>query len=455
MKVKTVYCIGLGGVGVSAMAKYFLAQGARVSGSDPQPSPLVDDVIKLGGRHFLDPDPQRLTAAIDVVIYSDACPVNHPELETARRLNLPVMSFAETLAAVMQPYAQRLAITGTNGKSTTTALTGLIFISAGLDPTVFVGSRVTTFNGNLRLGQSDYFIAEADEYRDHFLALQPNVVTITNIELDHLDYFKDLSQIIDSFQRLLTQLPATGKIIANVDDPVINQHWGQDRRLIGYGFNQSATARIVDYKSQAGQQIFYILWRQQRLGPYRLHVPGKFNALNAAAAITTALSTGISPTLIPPVIESYRGIWRRFEILTAGPVTVVSDYAHHPTAISGTIQGTREFFPGRRVIAVFQPHHHHRLTRLFDNFTSAFDQADLSIITDVYAVLGREQVTDSRTSRELVEAIVAHGRRARYAPDLNSVQTILTQQVRAGDVVLIMGAGDIWKISNAVAKKYD
>lgn len=454
--IHRVYCVGLGGVGVSAVAKYFLAHGAAVAGSDPLSSPLIDDVVNGGAKHWPQPDPARLTTDLDLVVFSDACPPDHPELLAAERLGLPRQNFAQTLGLIMGAYAQRVAVCGTNGKSTTTALTGLLLLDAGFDPSIFVGSRASQFDGNLRLGRGSTIVVEADEYRDHFHHLSPTILTITNVELDHVDYFSNLHRVIDSFRTMIRLVPPSGSVIINADDPVSRREFfDHDPRVVSFGFDPAADLRIHQLVASTGQQEFFLTWRGEYLDQFTLRLPGRFNVYNAAAAIATAILAGAKPTTFGRTIADFRGVWRRFEIVSPSePVTVVNDYAHHPTAVKGTLKGAGRFFPGRRVVAVFQPHHYNRLTNLFDEFVAAFDAADEIIVAEVYSVLGRDQGGRPKTSRDLVAALTRRGRPATYVPDAAAAASELRRRVRGGDVVIVMGAGDIWTIAKPLAGFY-
>ncbi len=451
--VRQVYCIGLGGVGVSAVAKYFLAHGATVSGSDPKRNPLVDDLLRLGATWWPDERPERLTADVDLVVYTDDAHPDHPLRLKAKQLGLPTQNFSATLGLIMDRCRQRLAVAGTNGKSTTTALLGLLLADAGLDPSVFIGSRLSDFNGNLRLGQSDVFVAEADEYRDHFLNLRPTAAVVTNIELDHVDYFHDDKHLMASFRQFAQGL-AADRLVVNADDRGLAALFPQ---AVTFGFSQAAQLQAHDVRQTAGQQTFAAAWRGASLGVFTLHIPGRFNITNALGAMAAALVTGASPKTFSATLDRFRGIWRRFQILTApsSPLTIVNDYAHHPTAVRVTLAGAKTFYPGRRIIAVFQPHHHNRLTALFDDFARSFTAADHSIIVETYTVPGREpQNQDVKTSRELVKVLAGQGRPADYVASPAEAEAFVRHLAQPGDVVLIMGAGDIWKIAESLAAVY-
>ncbi len=453
--LKKVYCLGLGGVGVSAVAKYLLAHGVTVVGSDPNHNPLVDDAIKFGAIYFTTEDAAQLTADVQLVITTDDARPEHPVRLQAKKLGIPVENFSVTLGQIMATYQQRICIGGTNGKSTTTALTGLLLEAAGLHPTVFVGSRVSQFDGNLRLGAGNVLVAEADEYRDHFLNFQPTVATITNIELDHLDYFPSLDQVKHSFSMFESLVPADGTVVLNADDPS-SMDINSNHTTLRFGMNERADVRAVHLRQIAGQQQFEIFLHGKRQGTYTLHLPGTFNVINAVASVASALAVGADPATFAKTIADFRGVWRRFENLNPGaPVTIVNDYAHHPTAVRGTLDGAKAFYPGRRIVAVFQPHHHNRLTKLFDDFAKSFDSADETIIVETYTVPGREPKSeDTKSSRDLALALQRQGRGAEYAESPAQAQSKLETLLKPGDVCIIMGAGDIWRIGEPLAKHY-
>jgi UDP-N-acetylmuramate--alanine ligase len=450
---KSVYCIGIGGVGVSAIARISLHSGARVLGSDMRRSPLIDDLVQGGADIVFAPDPSRITAEM-TVIYSDDVPPNHPERAAATACGATSYSFAEALGIAMSPSRHRVAIAGTNGKSTTTSITGLLAANAGLDPMVFVGSRLKEFQGNVRFGGTEYFIAEADEYRDHFLHYHPTIATVTNIELDHVDYFKTMSRMVESFQRFVTP---EMQLIANADNRTSRDLWTGRAKTTWFGFGPDADVRVHSWKTSSGQQEITIAYQGKIYGPFRLRIPGKINVENAVAAMTTAFVLGIPFESMTETLDAFRGIWRRFDILTPdSPITVINDYAHHPTSVQATITAAKSFFPNRRIIAVFQPHHRHRLHALFDGFANAFTAADVTILTDIYVVAGRDEAqVATPTSADLLTAIERHDQPIVYAPKLSDVQQSLRGMCRPGDVVLLMGAGDIWELGQPLATAFN
>lgn len=420
--VKRVHLIGAGGIGISAVGKFLLAQGNIVSGSDSTQSAITDDLVKRGATINIGHEASNIPVECDLVVYTEAAgPENTERIEATKR-GIKQLGHFGWLGDLSKSY-RTICVTGTNGKSTTTAMTGQIFIDAGLDPTVFVGSLVPGWGlGNLRIGKSNILIIEGDEYKQKMVQLHPEVTVITNIEEDHLDVYRDLDHIVATFQQLVEQ--TSKRVLVNADD--VNS-----LKLIGSGISQ------------------YSLWD---VAGYELLVPGEFNRANAAAARVVAQEFGINEEIIKQALENYRGIWRRFEIVgELNGATIISDYGHHPTAIKATLEGAKNFYPGRRIVLCFQPHQHNRTRELFNEFVGSFDQADALILVEIYGVAGR---TDNATvsSCDLLAAVerrLSHDRPLSYAKDLAEAEQQVRDFVKPGDVVLIMGAGDI----DSVARK--
>lgn len=455
-QLKKVYCIGLGGVGVSAVAKLLLARGVKVIGSDPVRSPIIDDVVRLGGEFYDDEKAERITPEVDLVITTDDAPADHPLRLAAARLSIPVENFSVTLGRLMAGSAQRICVAGTNGKSTTTALTGLLLAGAGLDPTVVVGSRVSEFDGNVRIGQSPLFVTEADEYRDHFLNYAPTVLTLTNLEPDHLDYFGTVEKMQASYSALVKKLPPAGVAVVNADDPTAVHIAVAAPKMVTFGIRQPANLQAVDISQAAGRQTWTTMLNNESLGKFSLELPGEFNIMNVLAAMAGALAVGADPSTFAATIQNFHGVWRRFQILNpSSPVTIISDYAHHPTAVRVTLAGARTFYPGRRLVAVFQPHHQSRLSSLFDDFTHCFTAADEILVVEAYTVPGRDiPETKPKTSRDLVTALVAAGSSVAYASSPEDAARKLQVMLKSGDVAIIMGAGDIWRQAEKLGHQY-
>ncbi len=413
-----VHCIGIGGIGISGVAKFLRAKGVSVSGSDAKQSAITDGCAALGIDVTIGHDAANIPADTDCVVYTEAASEENVERQDAKRRGIVQMGHFDFLGELSRGY-RTICVTGTNGKSTTTAMTGKIFIDAGLDPTVFVGSIVPGWAlGNVHVGESDILIIEGDEYKQKMVKLWPEVTVITNIEEDHLDVYRDLQHIINTFQELVAK--TRGKVFVNRDD--VNS-----LKLMGDSIEQYDASMI---------------------GSATLLVPGAFNRMNAAAAMCVAGAFGIDPAVARTSIESFSGIWRRFE--RAGlfhGAEIISDYAHHPTAVHGTIAAAREHYPDRRIVVLFEPHQHHRTADLFDDFAQSFGGADVLILSEIYGVLGRtEEGIDSVSSATLLRAAMKSTtppKEGHYAANLVDAESQLRSIVRDGDVVLVMGAGDV------------
>lgn len=448
-EAQKIHCIGAGGIGLSSIAKFLVAQGKRVTGSDVTESGITEELAahgvaitygQLGG----------VPAGTELVIYSEAAPFENPERADAREKGIPEMSYAEALGAISRDK-RTIAVSGTNGKSTTTALIGLILEAAGMDPTVVVGSKVTSFPlGNLRIGESDWLVVEADDYHAHLLQLRPEVIVLTNIEEEHMDYFSDMSHIVRTFQSFIDSLPEDGTLIVNNDDPVTVDDLDFHPHTVTYGIDEAADYMAKGIAIKEGEQSFELVRSGEEDGPvasFGLKLPGRFNVSNALAATACALSLGVPIETIKETLSSFNGIWRRFELCGEWDnATVISDYGHHPTAVRATIKATKEFYPDRRLVLVFQPHQRHRTHAFLNDFASSFAGADLLILSEIYDVAGRGGATDAEiSSAVLAEAISAQPNAPRtiLGGDLRHTEDMLRSNTKPQDVILVMGAGSI------------
>jgi len=451
--IKKVHIIGIGGIGISAVAKLLYHNGKEVTGSDVNASSITDEVEELGIKVSIGHMPDQVPEGCDLVIYSSAVPDDNPERVVATEQGIRQINYPEFLGELTNEY-RTIAITGTHGKSSTTAMTGLIFEAAGLDPTVIVGSKVATFpDGNLRLGKSDILIVEACEHEAHMLNIKPEQAVITNVEREHLDYYRDLDHIKESFQKFINGTKE--KVIINADD--VNSKNFKADQVISFGY-EFGDYRVQSHNVGDGVQSFDVTKSGKALGSVKLYIPGKYNVMNAMAAITVATEFGIDFSDCQKALNDYPGAWRRFETVGSWHgAKIISDYAHHPTAIKATLVATREFFPDKKVILVYQPHHHVRTRELFDDFIPAFDECDELILAEIYRVAGRESDEyQDVSSRELVEAVQARdegkGRRREvvFSADLNSVEDEVRNRAKDGDIVIFMGAGDIDEVARGL-----
>lgn len=440
-----IHCIGIGGIGISAIAKLLVAQGKRVSGSDAVDSEIVREAGTAGVRIVWGHAAQNVGDA-EVLIYSEAVPIDNAERVAARERGILELSGAEALAQLTEGK-RLIAVAGTNGKSTTTALVGLLLEAGGFDPTVIVGSKVKNFPlGNVRVGASDWFVLEADEYQAKFLNLKPEVAVVTNIEEDHLDYYRDIAHIRETFDAFLARVRDSGRIFLNTDQLPPLKIRGDEGSYVSYGFDGNADYVAHDLEVRDGRQWFSVMHKGKRVGDFSIRVPGKFNVYNTLAALAVAFELGVSVDACHAVLESFTGIWRRFEVVgERDGALIISDYGHHPTAIRETLRGARDFYPDRRLVLVFQPHHHHRTKALFGDFVKSFALADVLVITEIYAVRGREKNTDEVSSRDLVAAIHKEdvSKEVYYGGILVKTEHLITSLIKKGDIVIFMGAGDI------------
>ncbi len=459
--ITRVHVIGAGGIGVSAVAKLLRHQGKAVSGSDLGRSEAVGELERLGVPVAAGHAAANLPADADLVVYSDAVPADNPERAEASKRGLRQMSYFDFVGEFSRTK-RTVAVSGTNGKSTTTALLGLILEAGGLDPTVIVGSKVRSFSDrNLRLGGGETFVVEACEYRANMLKTWPKMIVLTNIEEDHLDYYRDLAHIRDTFQKFVDKLPADGKLVWNADDPVSSKELRLPGNAVSYGLSPEADYRAVGVTVGGGRQEFEIMKKGKPLGRFSLSVPGRFNVCNALAAIAAASELGVPAEKIRQSVAAFPGIWRRFErVGEYRGAPVYSDYGHHPTALAGTLAAAREFFPDRRVVLCFQPHQHNRTRKLFDEFVASMDAADVAIIAEIFDVAGRESAEDAAvSSRDLVSAVSKRdarrgaNRELLYAATPEAAFEALEDLVRPGDLVIVMGAGDIYKVAERLASE--
>lgn len=434
-QIKKIFFVGIGGIGVSALAKLFSAQGGpaegwKIAGSDKYSSEITDDLKRQGIRVYIGHKEKNLDLDTDLVIYSPAVKPEVPERKQAARLGIKQLSYPEVLGLISKTK-YTIAVSGTHGKSTTTAMLGLILAKAGFDPTVIVGSKVGPFNNsNLRIGKSKYFVVEACEWRAHMLELEPKIIILTNIDKDHLDYYKTFKNLKEAFKKYVRKLPKSGSLVINADDKdCLEVAKSAKCRIIAYGMNQPAIK-------------------------FTLQVPGQFNIYNALAASTCALRLGVKPEIIRKVLADFKGIWRRFEkIGERNGALIISDYAHHPTAVKETLKAAKEFYPQRRLVVVYQPHHFDRTKRLFKSFIGAFNKADLVILNEIYDVPGRE-VKKEISSKDIVRELKKQKIKSIFTKDLEQTKKVLLENIQKKDLVLIMGAGDIYQLSTSLFDRY-
>ena len=440
--INNVHLVGIGGIGMSALAKWFLTQGKHVSGSDFVLSAITQELMDRGAHVSEGQGEDHVSEDVDLLVYSSAVPEENVERLKARALGIPEMTYAQALGEISKQY-KTLAVSGTHGKSTTTAMLGLILEAADLDPTVIVGSRVPTFvEKNLRVGKGKYFVVEGCEYRANMLSLHPAMIVLTNIEEDHLDYYRDLDHIRETFQTFVDQV-GEGMVVWNVDDQ-------ESKKLImahgvSYGFGDGAKYKVRNRQTDQGIQKAEVWKGEQKLGEIRLRIPGAHNMANALAATAAAMEVGVSFDVCVRTLVDFRGIWRRFEILgTWREAMVISDYGHHPTEIKATLQAAHEFYPGRRLVLCFQPHQHARTRALKKELAQAISGFDFVIVPEIYEVAGRTE-SETVSSKDLVKLAqkIAPKKKFLFAQDFVEARRLLEANIQKDDIVIIQGAGDI------------
>lgn len=440
INAKNVHIIGIGGIGTSAVAKWYQDQGAKVSGSDMHTSAIIDDLDKRGIEvkigHFVDNVPRDC----DLAVYSGAVPSTNVERQLIEELGITELSYSEFLGELAKTK-KTIAVSGTNGKSTTTAMIASILIEAGYDPTVILGTKVPGWpEDNLRIGKGNWFVVEACEHMANMLNIKPDTAVITNIEEDHLDFYRDITHIRETFQTWVDCKETCSQVVINRDDPE------SQKLTIKYESKFGVDNRRVE----GNKQIFDVAGVE-----IELQIPGKFNAENAAAAFTASHLVGVNDEDALKALAEFKGTWRRFEHVGVWhEADVYSDYAHHPTAIDGTLRAFREFFKERRLVVVFEPHQHSRTHELFSEFTKSFDEADIAIISEIYEVEGRTE-EKFESSFDLVGAVKHRNKfdAVLYAKDSTEAESLLRETVKANDIIVIMGAGPIDNLARKLVGK--
>ena len=454
-RVKRIHFIGIGGAGMCGIAEVLLNEGYDVSGSDLAQSGVTERLASKGATIFIGHQKEAIVGA-SVVVVSTAINPDNPELVAAHELRVPVVKRAEMLAELMR-YRHGIAVAGTHGKTTTTALATLIYQEAGLDPTFVNGGLVKSAGTNAQLGCSRYLIAEADESDASFLHLQPMVAIVTNIEADHMDTyggnFNNLKQIFIDF---LHQLPFYGQAVVCIDDPVVREIMPSiGRQITTYGFSDDADVRISGYTQNKQKSVFTISRHNCQDLYIELNIPGRHNALNAAAAVAVATEDGVPDAAILSALAGFEGTGRRFDQLgefpcDEGTVMLVDDYGHHPTEVDATIKAARSGWQDHRLVMIFQPHRYSRTRDLYDDFASVLDQVDVLLMLDVYSA--GEAPIPGADARSLCRTIRARGKiDPIFVLSAEMLPSILANVLQAGDLVLTQGAGDISKVAKKLA----
>jgi len=434
---------------MSSIAEVLLNRGYTVTGSDLETSDVTARLEDHGATVYEGHAAEQVGAA-DVVVYSSAIdPDENPETREAERRRISLIPRAEMLGELIR-MKFGVGIAGTHGKTTTTSMAGLVVTEGGFDPTVIVGGKVTAFGSNAVTGEGDVIVIEADEYDRTFLRLTPSLAVITSIEEDHLDVYDDLEALQVAFTEYANSVPFFGAAILCLDDPNVQAIVGDiERRVITYGTTRQAEVRAENIRREEMTTRFDVTLRGELLGEVALHVPGLHNVRNALAAVAVGQELEIAFDQVREGLEGFTGVRRRFEKKAdIGGMTVLDDYAHHPTEIEATLDAAHQGFPDRRVVAVFQPHMYSRTQNFMDEFARSFFNADVLVLTDVYGA--REEPIEGVTGERLAERAEQFGHRAvQYVPDKTDLPDRLLDIAEPGDVVLMLGAGDIWRASEA------
>jgi UDP-N-acetylmuramate--alanine ligase len=455
-KYQHIHFVGIGGIGMSGIAEVLLNLGYRVSGSDAKLSPITERLKQLGAGIFEGHAAANIVGA-QVVVISTAVRPDNPEVVEAARRQVPVIPRAEMLAELMR-LKYGIAIAGSHGKTTTTSMMATVLDRAAFDPTIVVGGRVNTLGSNAKLGRGDFMVVEADESDKSFLKLSPTIAVVTNIDLEHLDFYSGIDEIRECFVQFVNKVPFYGSVIICLDDANVQTIIPRiTRRVITYGMRAHAevSACDVEVSRESFGSGFTLRRKGESLGRVRLNVPGEHNVCNALAAAAVALDLEVPFPTIAEGLEAFRGAERRFQIksLLAGPnIMVVDDYGHHPTEIRATLAAAKT--SGRRMVVLFQPHRYSRTAALHEEFARSFYDAEVVLLADIYAA--SEDPIEGVSSRALAEEIEKFGHRnVRYIGGVDQGKQALLDAARPGDLVITLGAGNVWRAGEEFIQAYD
>ncbi|MDO4745885.1 MAG: UDP-N-acetylmuramate--L-alanine ligase [Bacillota bacterium] len=449
-----IHCIGIGGIGLSAIAEILLARGYQVSGSDMRESEITERLIEDGANIFLGHRAKNVEG-VDLVIYSAAVGSDNPELVRADELGIPAITRAQALGALMDEYENSIAISGTHGKTTTTSMVSLILKDAEKSPTILVGGNLSEINGNVYVGQNKYFVTEACEYMDSFLSLKPKIEIILNIDSDHLDYFKDVEHIASSFDKFAKLVPENGAVIAYDANPFVKRVIENLPNAITFGLNESCDyyASDIDFDSE-GMPRFTVNHGGKELCRVELNVPGEHNLLNALSAFVCCHILGVEVEDIVKTLKVFKGTQRRFDILgkTSSGIKVIDDYAHHPTEIKATLSAVKNM-RHNTLWCLFQPHTYTRTLALMDEFATSFAEADKIVLAEIYAA--REKNIHKVSSKALMNKIKEADptKEVYFFKDFDEIANFVYNNAEEGDLAITMGAGDIYKVGEMILDK--
>jgi UDP-N-acetylmuramate--alanine ligase len=450
-KIKHIHFVGIGGIGMSGIAEVLLNLGYRVSGSDMKASDTTDRLKKLGGEIFIGHRAENITSP-HVVVISSAVKKDNVEVVAAKEKQIPVIPRAEMLAELMR-LKYGVAIAGAHGKTTTTSMVATVLAAGNIDPTVVIGGKLNSLGTNAKLGQGEFLVAEADESDGSFLKLSPTIAVVTNIDAEHLDYYKDINEIKDAFLVFINKVPFYGVSILCLDEKHIQALIPfVEKRYLTYGMSSQADYQAKDVSLAPLGSRFKVAHHGRDLGWFELSIPGVHNINNSLAAIAVARELDVDVEIIRTALRGFSGVQRRFQVKgEVNGITVVDDYGHHPTEIRATLAAAKAG-SGRRVVAVFQPHRYTRTQHLLDEFFTSFNQADTVIIMDIYAA--GEQPIPGVSGRAIYDGVKRHGHKdAAFLADRDAVVSHLAGMLKKSDVLITLGAGDVWKVGEALLEK--
>jgi len=441
--IRKVHFVGIGGIGMSGIAEILLNQGFEISGSDRALSEVTNRLSDLGIKVYEGHSRENLKDA-DVLVYSSAVTINNPEVQEAISRKIPVIKRSEMLAETMR-LKYGIGIAGTHGKTTTTSMVGLALTEGDIDPTIIVGGKLSGLGGtNARLGNGEFIVVEADEFDRTFLKLTPVIAAITTLESEHLDTYKDLDDIKSAFIEFANKVPFYGFVVLCMDEPALQDIIPHiNKKIFTYGLTAQADVRAIDITHEKFFSSFTVEYKGKKLGKIKLRIPGIHNVKNSLVAICIATELGIEFNVIKKALESFGGVYRRFEVKYDKEILVVDDYAHHPTETSATLAGIRAGWDNR-LIAVFQPHLYSRTRDFYQEFGRSFLNTDVFVCTDVYPA--REEPISGVTGELIANATKSFGHKnVIYVPDKNNIPNVLKELKKEGDIIVTMGAGDIWR----------
>lgn len=453
-KYKRIHCLGIGGIGLSAVAEILADNGHIVSGTDIKPSDVTRHLESKGIKVFTSHEPENVEG-VDAIVYSAAVSDENPEVIRGKELGIPLFSRAQVLGAIMENYEHAVAICGTHGKTTVTSMTSLILRNAEYKPTILVGGNLPQIHGNVEIGCNEYFVTEACEYMDSFLELRPSIGVILNIDSDHLDYFKTMDHIVQSFSTFVDRIRPDGIIIAYGDNPFVKSVLTGHNNKITYGYSESNDFYAENIRfNEHGFPSFDIFHKGVKIASLELSVPGEHNVLNAMASFVTASFLKVDTPTIARTLKEYHGTDRRFDFngVTEEGVMVIDDYAHHPTEIKATLKAAKNV-KHNKMWLVFQPHTYTRTKALFDEFVDAFNDTDVLILTDIYAA--REKDVYNISSYKLMTAMKHKypDKQVYYVKDFEDIVRYIKKFAGKDDIAMTMGAGDVYKVGEMLLAK--